>query len=488
MTDKHTAVTSAPEREDRIERAIRRAYDMLTALNADTREDKRWISLAELRAEIDLETKELGVEHYRRDEIDAALRRLTHTTDGPTVHVIAQDAADQLTAADHEAAVTFGGAARHQIHIEHDPARPSGHVQGGQPASYWFSSPDDGDWPGVDQELVARISDMMSAAEFAEYEAERLEDADNSAGARRVRLEAKASLREADRMSREAGLGSIFNDDSEVDLDADEAPELLGESDEQDPYGLAPVRQHLAQLRTECDDARDSVGVAGIDITLREIDTITDKYQQEDAQHGHQDAGDAQELLAERRANLNETLYGFDLNFELDLASRATREPAAADTTEDGDLNDAADDEADELTDDEMRALTAELAVDPQDDVVVAGVVMSPAEATEISEPWFAGDPDELGDDQASDLAENNSAGATDDATAAVDKSACTTAVSRATVSADTARRNVSEATAATADNDRDAELAAWSQADRAVQDHAIEKNDAPVSDISLSW
>jgi hypothetical protein len=339
-----------------------------------------------------------------------------------------------------------------------DHSAPIGAADGDrEPGSYWSSSPASPDSQDVDQELVTRISQMTSAAESADWEAERLEDADNPAAARRVRQEAKASLREADQLSRQAGLGSIFNDDNDADADADEAPELLGESNEHDPYGLAPVTQHLSQLRAEYDAALDHGGVQGVDITLREIDAITTQYRHEDAQRDSHTNGDDHELVAARRTHLNETLYGFDLNFEHNLAERTSHEASDRPADAGGEKSsrpDADEDEAD-------RAET--VASDPT-------TLQESAAAPEYAD------------------ASDDSAPSRDDVAAAVDTSACATAVSRAAVSADIASHNVSEAAAVHASNERADELAARSHDDQAAQDHAIERNDATVGDDSPSW
>lgn len=63
------------------------------------------------------------------------------------------------------------------------------------------------------EEVERRITELVSGADrMLNYDAEVLEDQDNPAGAARVRADAEAAYQEADRLSCEAGLGSIFPD------------------------------------------------------------------------------------------------------------------------------------------------------------------------------------------------------------------------------------------------------------------------------------
>ncbi|MGZ0153728.1 hypothetical protein ACXJJ3_42130 (plasmid) [Kribbella sp. WER1] len=64
-------------------------------------------------------------------------------------------------------------------------------------------------------EIERRVTDLVSAADrLVNYDAEVLEDADNPAGAARVRERAQELYREAEQLVREAGL-DWFDDDSE---------------------------------------------------------------------------------------------------------------------------------------------------------------------------------------------------------------------------------------------------------------------------------
>jgi hypothetical protein len=83
------------------EERIREAYTELAARPGDD-----WISLVSLREQL---------ADVPRDVLDEALQELAVQ---PGCHVIAEDNQQALTAADHEAAVRFGGSTRHMLMIE----------------------------------------------------------------------------------------------------------------------------------------------------------------------------------------------------------------------------------------------------------------------------------------------------------------------------------------------------------------------------------
>jgi len=113
------AEASKLQHEYRVESDVRAAYDMSLLIAEDNGvPDKRWLRLADLRAELDYQAHQRGQEPHPKEEVDAALQRLTHDT-STTVHVIPEDHKHLLTAADRHAAVRFGDADRHMIYIEH---------------------------------------------------------------------------------------------------------------------------------------------------------------------------------------------------------------------------------------------------------------------------------------------------------------------------------------------------------------------------------
>jgi len=113
--DDYTQATQA--QHDRVlENAIRRAYDMLLVLgDEDGIEPRRWVGMAELRAELDADRQAHGAQPYDRGEVDAALQRLSWE---PGVHVQEEANRQALTDADRDAAVRFGGSSRHILLIE----------------------------------------------------------------------------------------------------------------------------------------------------------------------------------------------------------------------------------------------------------------------------------------------------------------------------------------------------------------------------------
>lgn len=60
--------------------------------------------------------------------------------------------------------------------------------------------------------IEARIAQLVCEGDWAEMNGERLEDADYEGAAERGRQRRQELHEEADRISREAGLGSIFTD------------------------------------------------------------------------------------------------------------------------------------------------------------------------------------------------------------------------------------------------------------------------------------
>ncbi|TDD58028.1 hypothetical protein E1263_20960 [Kribbella antibiotica] len=82
--------------------------DRIRASYADLsdRPGESWISLVSLRK---------SLADVPRDELDTALEKLAPT---PGVHIQAEANQQSLTAADHEAAVRFGGSSRHILKIE----------------------------------------------------------------------------------------------------------------------------------------------------------------------------------------------------------------------------------------------------------------------------------------------------------------------------------------------------------------------------------
>lgn len=116
------AEASRLQHEQRVESDVRAAYDMSLLIAADNGvPDKRWVRLSELHAELDYQAHQRGHEPHSKEEIDAALQRLTHDQ-STTMHVIPEDHAHLLTAADHAAAARFGDADRHLIYIDDSEA------------------------------------------------------------------------------------------------------------------------------------------------------------------------------------------------------------------------------------------------------------------------------------------------------------------------------------------------------------------------------
>lgn len=115
------------EHQHEVELDVLVAYENKLQLMADDDasdhdEETRWLYLTELRAALDQQARQAGQEPHSREDVDAALRRLTHDT-RYTAHVIPEDHAHLLTDADHHAAVTFGAAERHMIRIDYpEPA------------------------------------------------------------------------------------------------------------------------------------------------------------------------------------------------------------------------------------------------------------------------------------------------------------------------------------------------------------------------------
>ncbi|HET6295342.1 MAG TPA: hypothetical protein VFG33_18295, partial [Kribbella sp.] len=107
------------QRERVVENAARHAYDVQIALAAEDGDDgKTWIDLAAIRSELGSQARQAGREPDSREEVDAALQRMTHDQDSGTVHVIPQDREDLLGKAERDAAIRFGGADRHMMMIE----------------------------------------------------------------------------------------------------------------------------------------------------------------------------------------------------------------------------------------------------------------------------------------------------------------------------------------------------------------------------------
>ncbi|MFD3407003.1 MobF family relaxase [Kribbella sp. NPDC058693] len=71
------------------------------------------------------------------------------------------------------------------------------------------------------QEIEQRIEQLSVSADYDEMNAERLEDADNPSGAARLRADAEESRRQADELSRAAGLGSLYTDPEDEWADAE---------------------------------------------------------------------------------------------------------------------------------------------------------------------------------------------------------------------------------------------------------------------------
>lgn len=91
----------AVEPESDAETRIRTAYRKLSSASG-----LPWVGLADLRTQLtDLD----------REDVDAALQQLSRQ---PGVHVQAEANQQALTAADHAAAVRFGGSSRHLLNIE----------------------------------------------------------------------------------------------------------------------------------------------------------------------------------------------------------------------------------------------------------------------------------------------------------------------------------------------------------------------------------
>jgi len=118
-TDPEFQEAARLQRERVVENAVRHAYDMQIALAAENGDDsKTWIDLAAIRTELGAQARLAGRDPDSREDVDAALQRMTHDQDSGPVHVIPQDREDLLGAAERDAAVRFGGADRHMMMIE----------------------------------------------------------------------------------------------------------------------------------------------------------------------------------------------------------------------------------------------------------------------------------------------------------------------------------------------------------------------------------
>ncbi|MFI5735408.1 hypothetical protein ACIA49_35175 [Kribbella sp. NPDC051587] len=97
----HLTEIFQPAAEPELPDRVRASYADLS-----DRPGESWISLVSLRK---------ALADVSRDELDAALEQMALT---PGVHIQAEANQQSLTAADHEAAVRFGGSSRHILLIE----------------------------------------------------------------------------------------------------------------------------------------------------------------------------------------------------------------------------------------------------------------------------------------------------------------------------------------------------------------------------------
>ncbi|TCO33023.1 hypothetical protein EV652_10322 [Kribbella steppae] len=308
----------------------------------------------------------------------------------------------------------------------------------------------------------------------------------------------------------------------------------LAHDSSSDHLGVDPIKAHLEQRRAEALAAGDPSRADELEHTLVMIGATTKDFAWLAAQN-EQPETDLETQRSSERARLHYAIHEYAFQYDIDVphgmldelpAGRtphwlrddddleADTHPLNADASDTDEVNTQeagvggedrrsstgaadetwpsaaeVDDSGGDLTDEDMRGLTAELAVDPYDDVVWGGVVMSRAdldleleECTEFGDLADAADvavddstiqsettgaPGQApnGDAVTAEPELHDSAG-TDEVSAAVETSACSVAVSRASATVETAALVVEEA----AGNDRADQLATWHDDDQAAQ------------------
>jgi hypothetical protein len=520
------------QHQDRVDGDVHRAYVMAVELAHEADEHAagdeagpRWVSLTDLRTELAEQARRSGQEPHARQEIDAALQRLAHD-EAMTVHVIPEDHEHLLTDADHEAAVRFGGADRHMIRIDYpeyttadtdsDTDAASGRDQTVQATTDLDDNQqqddptdqagrDEAAQVGVDDaDAQSRIGDLLTRSDFAEMNAERLDDADLHAQAAELRSNAEQWRREAQQIAHSSGLGDLFDDD---DAAADDA--VYDDGDDLD-YKSADERFEdsmdalYAQEHADDDaagDVEDPVppylrGKGWLGEPLTEADKAADWRdhgpQQEIPAPGStkradkDEAGDDNQYVADQTCRSEIARIGMDGDCaEMSIGHlliRADEAEMAAERLDDADvqaaelrasaeqwrrearqatrlngLDDLSDDEDndDQAKRDDQVEMADQVAEVARDDDAEASVT---AETTENADTESASDK-AVGEEAAEDV----------QPVAVTETTACAVAVTRARCSVDRVRQQL-DAVEQSEAAERDEELGRWHADDTAAQ------------------
>ncbi|GAA1531137.1 hypothetical protein [Kribbella lupini] len=181
-----------------LENAVQHAYDMIVSDRAAERQfdlgtpsDHDPVDLGQLKHRLALHSRLSDATPYASEQIDQALQRLTTHQIGPRAELL-----DYNEHGERRPSVRITGDAQYGVAVD------AGAGEQARRADDDTAADDHSD----------RLAELVSAAERAEMNAERLDDADNPAGAARLREQARQWLQEADQLAAAADLGSIYTD------------------------------------------------------------------------------------------------------------------------------------------------------------------------------------------------------------------------------------------------------------------------------------
>lgn len=306
-------------------------------------------------------------------------------------------------------------------------------------------------------QVMQQIGDLLGRAEYAEMNAERVEDADQPGQAEQLRQQAAQLHREAEKLAREAGLSNPYDDDEEAtELDAD--LEATRGRDRQ--LYDAEVAHRVDGLAEEVDAAGDIEDATKLrDIAARTWHTPSD--------------WDGESVTVAERWQID---AGTQAEDELKATDREVFSGRARDA-------EAADGDTDE-TESEVSTATAEQTAEP-------GELYRHDERPIEDIDWDQYDDRDAVDDldevvesapvaSAEDTTTDQQVDA-DDLHGQIDSIACTAAIRRAEV---TVARVREQADTAVAESERDAELDRWHADDTAASAKAEQAIDTQAADL----